>query len=72
MASNLSSAQKRLNAAESRKRRQDLGPTLDQSDADLTARAEVGPERLPEIEAFIRDAAGQFGVDLLRAGSYRG
>lgn len=60
-------AQRALDAARARRRRAALGPPLDQSDADLTARSEVGPDRLAEIEAFVRDASGQAGVDMLRA-----
>jgi hypothetical protein len=71
-ASKLTAAQKRLNAAREKQRRLALGPPLNQSEADLTARAQTGPERLAEIEAFVRDAAGQVGVDMLRARSDRG
>jgi hypothetical protein len=63
----LNASQQRLNAARARKRRLALGPVLNQSEADLDARSQTGPERLAEIEAFVRDAAGQTGVDMLRA-----
>lgn len=61
-------AQAALNAARGRRRRQLLGPSLQQSDADLTALSTVGEHDLAAAEAFIRDAPGPFGVDLFRAG----
>lgn len=67
MSDDLTQAQRALNTARLRQRRRAMGPPLDQTDADLTVISEVGPSRLAEIEAFIRDAAGQLGVDLLRA-----
>lgn len=63
----LSAAQKRLNAARDKARRAAMGPPLGQTDADLDALAKSGPERMAEIEAFIRDAAGETGVAMLRA-----
>lgn len=63
----LDTEQKRLNAARDKARRAALGPPLDQSDEDLAKLARSGPERMAEIEAFVRDAAGQEGVDMLRA-----
>jgi hypothetical protein len=63
----LTEAQLALSAAQARQRRAALGPPLSQTDADLLALAEVSPHDLTEMEAFVRDAAGQFGVDLLRA-----
>lgn len=63
----LTAAQQALSAAESRRRRAALGPPLQLDDAALDALAEVGPHDLPGVEAFIRDAAGEFGVALFRA-----
>lgn len=60
-------AQRALNAARARKRRRDLGPPLSADDATLDTLSQVGPESLSEVEAYIRDAAGQRGVDLFRA-----
>lgn len=60
-------AQQALDAARDRKRRAAMGPPLSQSDDDLTLLAEAGPHDLGAVEAFIRDAAGQRGVDLFRA-----
>lgn len=63
----LSDAQRRLVAAEARKRRAALGPALDQSDDDLARLARTGPERLAEIAAFVRETAGEMSVALLNA-----
>lgn len=63
----LTAAQRRLAQAQARQRRAKLGPPLDVGDQALDALADVGPSDLPAVEAFVRDAAGQFGVDLLRA-----
>lgn len=63
----VAAAQRRLDAARDRKRRAALGPVLQQTDADLDRLAAVGPHDIGSIEAFVRDAAGQRGVDLLRA-----
>jgi hypothetical protein len=60
-------AQLALNAARGRRRRAALGPPLAQDDAALDVLAEAGPHDLCGVEAFVRDAAGQRGVDLLRA-----
>lgn len=60
-------AQRALNAARGRRRRAALGPVLAQDDAALDALSTVGPHDLPAVEAFCRDSAGQFGVDLFRA-----
>lgn len=59
--------QRALDEARDKARRKAMGPPLNQSDTDLEARSKVGPERMAEIEAFVRDAAGQAGVDMLRA-----
>ena len=67
MPDDLTTAQRRLNAARARRRRAALGPPLQQSESDLTTLSAVGPADLGSIEAFIRDAAGQAGVDLFRA-----
>lgn len=67
MPDDVTDEQRRLNAARARKRRQALGPPLDQTDADLDAIAQAGPSDLGSVESFIRDAAGQAGVDLFRA-----
>lgn len=63
----LAAAQKRLNAAQNRQRRRQAGPPLRLTDADLDALATVGPEMQAQVEAYVRQAAGQVGVDLLRA-----
>ncbi len=60
-------AQHALNGARDRQRRAAMGPPLSQSDADLALLAEAGPHDLGAVEAFIRDAAGQRGVDLFKA-----
>lgn len=60
-------AQAALNAAQARRRRQKLGPSLTTTPELLAAMAEVGPADLVTAEALVRDACGQFGVDLLRA-----
>jgi hypothetical protein len=60
-------AQRQLNAARDKVRRSKLGPVLSQSEDDLTLLAEAGPHDLGAVEAFVRDAAGRHGVDLLRA-----
>jgi hypothetical protein len=60
-------AQLALNAARERRRRAALGPPLAQDDAALDALSEVGPHDLGAVEAFVRDAAGERGADLLRA-----
>lgn len=67
MADALTASQQRLNAARAKRRRAKLGPVLNQSEADLDARAQTGPDHLAEIEMFVRDAAGQQGVAMLRA-----
>lgn len=67
LASKRTAAQQALNAAEARRRRAALGPPLQLDDAALDALAEVGPQDLGAVEALVRDAAGPFGVDLLRA-----
>lgn len=67
MADALKASQQRLNAASAQRRRAALGPPLAQSPADLDARSQVGPDRMAEIEVFVRDAAGQVGVNMLRA-----
>lgn len=58
---------KRLSTARERRRRAALGPPLAMTDADLAVLTNVGPTDQAEVEAFVRDAAGQRGVDLLRA-----
>lgn len=68
MATSLSTAQRRLNAAKERARRSALGPPLDQSAAVLDAKAEVGPNDMPETVAFVRSVAPR-GVAMLEAGS---
>jgi hypothetical protein len=60
-------AQRALNAARDKARRAAMGPPLGQSDDDLRLLADAGPHDLGAVEAFIRDAAGQRGVDLFRA-----
>ncbi len=63
----LASAQRALDAARERKRRAALGPPLNQTEADLATFSNVGPADAALAEAFVRDAAGQFGVDLWNA-----
>lgn len=63
----LTAAQVRLSAARARQRRRALGPALSVDDAALDALARVSEADLPEVEAFVRDAAGRAGVDLLNA-----
>ena len=67
MPDRLDAEQKRLKAARDKARRAKLGPVLSQSDEDLARLSKAGPENLAEIEAYIRDAAGQRGVDMFRA-----
>lgn len=67
MPDELAQAQQRLNAARARRRRQQLGPPLAQDDAALDRLATVDEHDLGAVEAFMRDSAGQLGVDLLRA-----
>jgi hypothetical protein len=57
----------RMARAEQRLRRAKLGPPLSLEDAALAALSIVDKVDLPMVEAFVRDAAGQKGVDLLRA-----
>lgn len=68
MPDRLSDAQRRLAAAQARAKRRKLGKPLKTTDADLDALSAVGPQDVGEIEAFIRSAAGQAGVDLFNAG----
>jgi hypothetical protein len=63
----LVAASKRLAAARARQRRQKAGPPLNQDEAALDALSTVSSADLPAVESFIRDAAGQLGVDLFRA-----
>lgn len=63
----LSDAQRRLTAAQAKRRRQELGPPLALSDADMTVLTNVGPTDQPEVEAFVRATAGQRGVDMLES-----
>lgn len=65
--SDVTAAAKRLAAAKARAKRKAMGPPLGSSDADLDALAQVGPADVGEIEAFIRQSAGQLGVDLFNA-----
>lgn len=67
MARDLTAAQRRLNAAQARRRRQELGPPLALSDLDLTVLSNVGPTDQAEAQAFARDVAGPRAVDLMRA-----
>jgi hypothetical protein len=67
MPDDLDNAQRSLNAARARARRAKAGPPLVQTDSDLDALSAVTPALLAEVEAFTRDAVGQFGVDLIRA-----
>lgn len=60
-------AQRALDAARSRRRRASLGPPLNQDDATLDALSQVSEHDIAAVESFVRDSAGQLGVDLLRA-----
>lgn len=63
----LAISQRALDRARERRRRQELGPPLALSDLDLLTFSNVGPADAPLAEAFVRDAAGRFGVDLWNA-----
>lgn len=63
----LGDAQRRLTAAQAKRRRQELGPPLTLSDLDMTVLSNVGPTDQPEVTAFVRATAGQRGVDMLEA-----
>jgi hypothetical protein len=63
----LTVAQRALDAARARKRRQQLGSPLALSDLDLDTLSNVGPTDAPLAEAFVRDAAGAFGEALWNA-----
>lgn len=67
MPERIRAAMRRLEVARQRRRRAALGPPLAQDDAALDAQAQVGQNDMAEVEAFVRDAAGQRGVDLVRA-----
>jgi hypothetical protein len=67
MPSKLTAAQQRLTAARARQRRLALGPPLQQTAATLDVLSQVSEHDLGAVEAFVRDAAGQLAVDLLRA-----
>lgn len=62
----LSTAQKRLTAAQARKRRAALGPPLD---VDIEQASRVSAADQPEVLAFVRSCAGQKGADLIEAGT---
>lgn len=66
MPSPLTAAQRRLNAQREKNRRAALGPPLDQSAAVLDAKAETGPNDMPETIAFVRSVAPR-GVAMLEA-----
>jgi hypothetical protein len=44
-----------------------MGKPLDLTDEDLANLATVGTEVLPEAEAYVRQTAGQDGLDLFDA-----
>jgi hypothetical protein len=67
MPSPLSTAQKRLTAAEAKRRRAALGPPLTLSAADLDILSNVGPTDQAEAQAFARAVAGGRAVDLMEA-----
>ena len=67
MPSRLAQAQRRLTAAQARKRRAALGPALNLDDRTLDTLSTVGDADVPAAEAFSRDAAGEKAVDLIRA-----
>lgn len=68
MPSPLNASMKRLSAAQARKRRQDLGPPLALTPADLDVLSTVGPTDQAEVMAFVRSVAPR-GVAMLEAGS---
>lgn len=63
----LSDAQRRLTAAQAKRRRQELGPPLTLSDADMNVLTNVGPTDQAEVTAYVRATAGERGVALLEA-----
>lgn len=67
MLSPLNASMKRLSTAQARKKRQDLGPPLTLTPADLDVLTNVGPADMPEVTAFVRAVAGERGVALLGA-----
>lgn len=67
MPSPLTASQRRLNAAQAKRRRQEMGPPLAVSDLDLDVLTNVGSTDQAEATAFVRAVAGQRGVDLLEA-----
>jgi hypothetical protein len=67
MPSPLNASMKRLSTAQARKRRQDLGPPLALSDADMTVLSNVGPTDQGLVTAFVRSVAPR-GVAMLEAG----
>lgn len=63
----LRAAERALRAAQDKKKRRQMGKPLDLTDDDLTSLAAVGIEALPEAEAYVRQLAGEDGIDLLEA-----
>lgn len=67
MPSDLTTAQRRLTAAQARMARQELGPPLTLTDFDMTVLTNVGPTDQPEVTAYVRATTGERGVALLEA-----
>lgn len=67
MPSDLTASMRRLNAARAKRQRQEIGPPLALSDADMTVLTNVGPTDQPEVTAFVRAVAGERGVAFLEA-----
>ena len=67
MPSRLMLAERRLRAAQAKRARQELGPPLVLTDADMSVLTNVGPTDQPETTAYVRATAGQKGVDMLEA-----
>jgi hypothetical protein len=65
----ITEAQRRLNAARERAVRAALGPPLRLTNLqrDTLAAGGLSNELLPEVEAYVRDAAGAVGVAMVQA-----
>lgn len=62
-------AQRKLNEARAKRLRDSLGPPLSLTDEerDRLATGGLGVELIPELEAYVRDAAGRDGLALMQA-----
>lgn len=63
----LTDAQRALNKARDDARRRAMGPSLALTDAALDGLSTVDASLQAQVEAYVRQAAGQPGVDLLQA-----